>query len=293
MNLRFLRTAIAISEYPTFVAAGKALGLSHSAVSVHIKALEDELGILIVDRRKRPPILTDRGIALVENAREIFEIIDNIKSLADEEALIGSMTMGVVPSALVNLVPPALAALRVCHPKLQIKIKAELSAELAQQVRNRDIDVAILTEPETPTQGLRSQFICDEPFNIIAPATASGNSQAELLSQHPFIWFNRRTWAGQLIERQLNKSKIHVRSVMEVNSLEAIESLVRNGIGVSIVPQRVCAPAYDESIKVLPFGNPQTARRLVLVDRVNNPRARLANALLQELLLLSATAGAA
>ncbi|MCJ8337250.1 MAG: LysR family transcriptional regulator [Pseudomonadales bacterium] len=292
MNLRFLRTVIAISEYPTFVAAGEALGLSHSAVSVHIKSLEDELGMLIVDRRKRPPILTDRGIALIENARRIFEIIDNIKSLGDEEALIGSMTMGVVPSALVNLVPPALAALRLSHPKLQIKIKAELSAELAQQVRNRDIDVAILTEPESLIEGLRSQYICDEPFNIIAPADVQASSSEELLSQHPFIWFNRRTWAGQLIERQLNKSKIHVHSVMEVNSLEAIESLVRNGIGISIVPQRVCAPAYDASIKVVPFGDPQTARRLVLVDRINNPRARLANALLRELLLLSGAAGA-
>ncbi|MCJ8297585.1 MAG: LysR family transcriptional regulator [Pseudomonadales bacterium] len=73
MNLKFLRTVIAISEYSTFVAAGKASGLSHCAVSVHIKSLEDELGILIVDRRKRPPILTDRGIALIENAGEFLQ----------------------------------------------------------------------------------------------------------------------------------------------------------------------------------------------------------------------------
>ena len=105
--------------------------------------------------------MTDRGIALIESARQIFAIIDNIKSLANEGALIGSITMGVGPSALVNLVPPALAALRASHAKLQIKIKAELSAELAQQVRNRDLDVAILTEPETPSQGMRSQYRCD------------------------------------------------------------------------------------------------------------------------------------
>ena len=79
---------------------------------------------------------------------------------------------------------------------------------------------------------------------------------------------------------------------MEVNSLEAIESLVRNGIGISIASQRVCAPAYDASIKVVSFGDPQTARRLVLVDRINNPRVRQANALLRELLLLYAATGA-
>ena len=73
------------------------------------------------------------------------------------------------------------------HPKLQIKIKPELSAKLAQQLCNRDIDVAILTGPESLIEGLRSQYICDEPFNIITPANVQANSSEELLSQHPFI----------------------------------------------------------------------------------------------------------
>lgn len=283
MNLHFLRTIVAISQYPTFVAAGEALGLSHSAVSVHVKALEQELQITLVDRKRRPPVLTDKGIALVEHAKRIMEITDEIKALASETTLIGSLTLGVVPSSLINLVPPALASLRRSHPRLHLQIRADLSQELTQQVRNRDIDAAIVTAPTGPTEGLRVQRICLEPLNIIAPASSPQASPRELLSAHPFIWFNRRTWAGQQIERYLLDQKIHVSPVLEVDSLEAIEALVRNGIGVSIAPQRACAPPYPSDLRVLPLGAPQIARELVLIDRINNPRSRLSDALLEEL----------
>ncbi|MBL4786958.1 MAG: LysR family transcriptional regulator [Cohaesibacteraceae bacterium] len=283
MNLRFLRTIVAISEYPTFVSAGVALGLSHSAVSVHVKALEEELQILLVDRKRRPPVLTDKGIALVEHARRILEITDEIKALASEQTLIGSLAIGVVPSSLINLVPPALAKLRKTHPLLQLQIKADLSQELTQQVRNRDIDVAIVTEPEQPFAGLRVQKICSEPLNVIAPITSEQTTDVELLTSHPFIWFNRSTWTGQQIERQLLARKIHVRSVLEVDSLEALESLVRHGIGVSIAPHRICTPSYADDLHVVPFGDPPICRELVMIDRINNPRAKLSDALFHEL----------
>ncbi|MCZ4271265.1 LysR substrate-binding domain-containing protein [Maritalea porphyrae] len=288
MNIRFLRTMVAISQYPSFFAAGEALGLSHSAVSVHVKSLEDELQITLVDRSRRPPVLTDKGIAMVEHAKRMLEISDEIKALASEETLIGRLSIGVVPSSLINLVPPGLAALRQSHPRLQIRLKADLSQELAQQVRNRDIDVAIVTEPGQVMEGLRAQSICEEPLNIIAPASAKEETARELLSSHPFIWFNRRTWAGQQIERHLIEQKIHVQSVLEVDTLEAIESLVRNGIGISIAPKRVCSPEYSDDLKIVPLGEPQIYRELIMVDRINNPRAKLVDALYAELVALVA-----
>jgi DNA-binding transcriptional LysR family regulator len=291
MNLRFLRTMIAVSQYPTFVAAGEAMGLSHSAVSVHIKALEEELQITLFDRSKRPPLLTDRGIALVEHAQRIMEMVDDIKALAHEETLIGSVTMGVVPSTLVNLVPPAVASLRAAHPKLHIKIKTGMSADLAQQVRNRDIDMAVVTEPDRPLANLRAQIIGNEPLQILAPESARGMTEKQLFANYPFIWFNRQTWAGQQIERHILDRKIHVESAMEVNALEAVESLVRHGIGMSVVPRLMRAPAYGSGIVVRDFGSPQLSRRLIMLDRVNNPRGRLSDALFEVFQDVNSTPG--
>ena len=287
MNLRFLKTLVTISEQPTFSAASELLGLSHSAISLHVKAIEDELQVILVDRSRRPVVLTDRGTAVVERARHIFEIYDEILSLSSSEHLVGSLRVGVVPTAQINLLPPALAQLRAAHPQLRISVMTGLSAELAQQVRNREIDVAIVTEPDEPLEGLRTRVVCREPYFVIAPPSGEAGTDAELLTSHPFIWFSPKTWAGHQIQRMLNRRKIYVRDVMEANSLEAIESLVKHGLGASIVPKRACAPPFANDLRVVPFGTPQEVRALAMVERSSNPRARLADALLHQLRCLA------
>ena len=297
MNLRFLKTLVTISEQPTFSAAGEMLGLSHSAISLHIKAVEQQLNTTLVDRSRRPLVLTDRGIAVVEHARRMFDIYDEILSLSSSESLVGSLKVGVVPTAQINLLPPALAQLRSAHPQLRIKLTTGLSAELAQHVRNWEIDVAIVTEPEEPIEGLRTRVVCREPYFVIAPPSGKGETDIELLMSlvqsqdlgrasdpaHPFIWFNPKTWAGHQIQHKLNRRKIFVREVIEANSLEAIESLVQHGLGAAIVPKRACAPPFAKDLRVVPFGEPQEARTLAMVERSSNPRARLADALLKQL----------
>jgi DNA-binding transcriptional LysR family regulator len=283
VNLRCLRTIIAVADNATFVEAASALGLSHSAVSLHIKMLEEELQVALVDRSRRPPALTERGLAVVEQARRMMDLLDEIAVLGSDERLIGSLRVGVVLTAMVNLLPPALAALQQAHPNLHINIHAGLSADLAQQIGLREIDVAVTTMPGAPIDGLQSRLIKDEPLFVIAPADAREQGDAALLSSHPFIWFNKKTWAGQQIEQHLHRRGILVRERMEVDSLEAIEALVRNGLGVSIVPQRAGAPPFASDLKVAPFGNPQTTRPLAMIERAGNPKSRLTDALLVQL----------
>ena len=150
-------------------------------------------------------------------------------------------------------------------------------------MRNWEIDVAIVTEPEEPIEGLRTRVVCREPYFVIAPPSGKGETDIELLMSHPFIWFNPKTWAGHQIQHKLNRRKIFVREVIEANSLEAIESLVQHGLGAAIVPKRACAPPFAKDLRVVPFGEPQEARTLAMVERSSNPRARLADALLKQL----------
>jgi len=283
MNLRFLQTIVTIAEQPTFVAAANALGLSHSAVSLHVKSLEDELQLQIVDRNTRPPTLTDTGLSLVEYARRMLNISDDIRALASDDMLVGMVTIGVVPSALVNLIPPALARFRLAHPKLHVRIRSGLSGELAQAVRNRDIDLAVVSEPRVLPEGLASYPICREPLNVIVARSIAEAPDEDILPAHPFIWFNRRTWVGQQIERTLLERKIHVQPAMEIDSIEAVESLVAHGLGISITPTRACAPDGKNQLRRIPFGTPQEHRCLTMVMLEKSPRQRLAKTLLCEL----------
>jgi DNA-binding transcriptional LysR family regulator len=282
MNLRQLRTLVAIAEQGSFTAAGNAVGLSHSAISLHVKALEQELGVSLVDRARRPPRLTARGAALVGQARRMAALLDEIRALGSDEVLAGSLAVGVVPTAMVHLLPPALARLKALHPKLAIRVRTGLSSELAQAVHMAEIDVAVVTRPDIAPEGLALHRIAREPLVVIAPPGTAGDSDAELIAAHPFIWFSRKTWAGQQIERLLQARGLHPREAMEVDSLEAIEALVEHGLGVSVVPERTrtsLAAPLAPTLRRLPFGSPQTARHLALIERDSNPKARLAAAL--------------
>ena len=287
MNLRQLKTLVELAETGSFSAAGRAVGLSHSAVSLHVKALEEELNVQLVDRSRRPPALTNRGLALVERARRMIDLMDEIAGLGSEESLIGRLAVGVVPTALVDLLPPALAALRSSHPRLQIRISTGLSGDLAHHVRTGEIDVAVATAPDLEIEGLVARPILKEPLFLVAPGGTRATDPRALLTGYPFIWFSRKTWAGQQIERRLRDARITVDEAMEVDSLDAIISLVRHGLGVSIVPWRAARPGLTDGLTALPFGDPQHHRVLALLERPRNPKSRLADALLDELVAIS------
>ena len=278
LNPRHLASLIAIADHGGFAAAGAVLGRSHSAISLHIKALEEEVGVTLVDRAARPAVLTPEGEQMVEQARRLQRVLEDIVALRPGQHLSGRLSVGVVPTAMAHLVPPALSRLRSAHPDVQLEIRTGLSGELAAAVAAGDVDAALVTAPDLAPDGLEMRLVAEEPLIVLAPAGTDGDD-ATLLSAHPFIWFSRKTWAGQQIERRLLDRGIRVQPVMEIDSLEAIEALVRHGLGVAVVPDRGLA---GDLVRV-PFGDPQATRRLVLLTRPRPPRARLIDALMEAL----------
>lgn len=282
LNPKHLASLVAIAENGTFAAAGEMIGRSHSAVSLHIKALEAELGCSLIDRSARPVELTPDGAALVEHAQRLTQVLDDIRMIGRSDRLAGSLSVGVVPSAMAHIAPPALADLTRSHPGLTLSIRTGLSGELAQAVRTGGLDAAVLTGPDLAPDDLALHLVAEEPLVVIAPADAVGADDVALLTSHPFIWFNRTTWAGQQIERRLLDRGISTRTAMEVDSLEAIEALVRHGLGVSVVSDH-WGGAPPEGLRMVAFCKPQASRRLVLTTRPKSPRQRLIEALLSAL----------
>lgn len=262
MNIRHLRTLLAAVERGSFAAAGEAVGVSHSAVSLQIKGLEDELGVALFDRSKRPPAPTARGRALAEHARKTLALFDAAPAVATGALVKGKLTVGAVPTTLSSILPPALARLRDHHPELRIEIRSDSSARLADRLQRGEFDIAICTRPVPSPPGLAWLHVATEPFVVIAPASAKGETDADLLTGHPFIWFNRKTWAGRGIEAELIKRGVDVSSDIEVDSLEAISSLVSAGLGVSIVPVCRGARAFPSSLRSAAFGDPPYTREI-------------------------------
>lgn len=283
MDLRHLKTLLAIAEHRTFASAADAVNLTQSAVSMHVKALERDLGAVLFDRSTRPPALTAEGRTLTERAREIVRLCDGIADTFDERQLAGTLQLGVVPTCLSGMMPLALASLRAEQPKLNIRVISGPSAELAESVRKGRLDAALVSEPRDLATGLMWRPLAREPLMVIAPKDTKANTDRELLEALPYIQFQRHAWAGRQIDRHLHERDIRVQPGMEIDSLESIAEMVAHGLGVSVVPQRRHARDLPKSVRAVPFGDPPLYRAIGLVERAGGGKGPLVDALFKEL----------
>ncbi|MGH8332774.1 MAG: LysR substrate-binding domain-containing protein [Pseudomonas fluorescens] len=281
MSLRALRTLLAIAQHGSFVQAAQSVHLTQSAISLHIKSLEEEFNASLFDRSRRLPVLTDAGHVAVERAREIVTLYDSIAAeIGGESELRGRLKIGVIHTALATILPQALVTLGALHPHLRVTVASGMSAELATRLEAGELDVAITTEPVKPhPYGLVSTILYEEGFWIIAPSALAGLDTRQLLEQQPFIRFDRRAWAGRTIERELRRLRLRVNTAMELDNQEAIIQMVTQGLGVSVVPLSRRNLEQLGHLKIQPFGSPQRIRRVVLLEREDRPRGRLAAAL--------------
>ena len=284
MTIRRLRTLIAVAEEGTFAGAAQTVFVSQAAVSMQMKSLEQEVGAPLFDRRRRPPALNPLGLALVPRAREILHAYDELlRSATGTSGLSGELTIGAVPTTMTGVVPKAISGLRAAYPMLHIKVVPDLSAQLLPQVDRGHLDAAIVSKPLYPISQLEWIPFASEPLIVLAAMDAPNDDPQTLLEESPFIRFNRQAWVGRLIDDWLRKQRIQVREVMELDTLEAISSMVYHGLGVSIVPHR-CVPSPSPlPLKRIPLAAPEHARILGVIMRPDCPNRRLVEVFIEEL----------
>ncbi len=284
MSIRRLRTLVAVAEAGTFAGAAQSVFVSQAAVSMQMKSLEQELGAPLFDRKKRPPVLNPLGLVLVPRAREILHAYDEMLCLvSDTQGLAGELTIGAVPTTMTGLVPKAISGLRAAYPMLHIKVVPDLSAGLLPQVDRGHLDAAIVSEPQYPISQLEWTPFAAESLIVLAAMDTLEEDPEALLKESPFIRFNRQAWVGRLIDDWLQKKRIHVREVMELDTLEAISTMVYHGLGVSIVPRR-CVPSPSPlPLKRIPLAAPDHARILGVIMRPDCPNRRLVEVFTEEL----------
>jgi len=268
MNLKQLKSLCTILEEGSFAAAGHKIGLTQSAISIQMQQLEIELEILLFDRKTRPPTLTADGVLIAKIAGEALKQTDRIKQVAAGNQPGDQISIGFVQSCTQHILPKILNEIRKDHPKFRIYVKTGLSNELASAVIHRDLDYALVTSPMSEIPDLQFTEIKNEPLMVIGPSSlAHMKSDVELIRSMPFISFSKRTWLGQKITTTLQMRGILVEEIMEIDSLDAIENLVNQGFGVSIVPKRLLAESVQSILTKIPFGDPVEGRNLVLIER--------------------------
>jgi DNA-binding transcriptional LysR family regulator len=283
-SIRTLKTFLAVARHGTFAAAGKQIGLTPAAVGLQIRALEDSLHCPLFDRSARAAVLNPAGRALVPEIADIVRHYESLSAEAGSDGMSGTVVMGALVSALMGSFADALWTVRQRHPGLDVRLFAGLSSDFAQRVERGELDAAVVTQSPRPlSSNLLWTPLYSEPMILAVPRRPHFALPAGIdatLEQAPFIRFDRNTWTGNLVQAVVDRCGVQVRESMELNSVEAIVELVRQGFGVSIVPRLANVDwAQDRSLRVISLPGIDIERRVGLLERARHSRTTFTDAI--------------
>jgi len=233
-----------------FRAAAARHGMSQSAISNRVAALERRLGVRLFDRLGRGVRLSTAGRRLLEESTRLIAARDRVvRELSGEDGLRGSVRIGVAETIVHTLLTPLLASLHAAHPHVRFELTVDTSIELSRGLATESIDVAVLLADAVPAGTTRSVPLTPVTLDwYAAPGFARDTRPRQPLSLAQLagtsiVTFSKGTVPYQRIER-LFTGVIPAPLIHGSASLLAVRHLIGTGFGIGVLPVRmVDAPA--------------------------------------------------
>jgi len=234
-----------VAERQSFTNAAEILHVSQPAVTAHIKALEEELGVRLLERINTGARLTKAGERLHAYAREVNQLtqetLQEIGAMSGEER--GRLSVGASTTIAQYLLPRLLADFLAAHPRIELSVQSANTAQIVAQVLARKMDLGLIEGPPGTSDVRLESFVEDEIVPIVtadhpfAARAGNGPTLAELMAE-PLLLRESGSGTRRVVEDALRKAGASLRSlrvVMELDSTEAIKSGVEAGLGVAFV----------------------------------------------------------
>lgn len=268
MNLTLLNTLRTILEHGSFTSAAGVVGCSPSAVSLQVKQLETYFGKPLFDRSTRMVVPTPFAREVVGAVGDFSHALQRLRSRPPTEVT-GRIKVGVITSMQSDVMPAALRELRQRHPLLEVVIPPmNDSDELLAELKAGRLDVALVAKPQTgASRRLIWREMHRQPYVLLVPADAAEGDPAALFERYDWVGYDLSLPGGKVAARFVRGLREQARCVMELRSVDAIVSLVAEGLGVSVIPQprRALMKAYP--VREVALGHRAPFRALSLACR--------------------------
>ena len=242
MQFRSLKIFCDVVDRRSFTAAADENGLSQSAASQVVHQLEERLGTRLLDRSRRPFVLTPEGKAYYEGCRQIvreYEALEShVKSLHD--AMAGRLTVAAIYSVGLAHMRRYVQQFRALHPNASVRLEFLHPERVYEVVENGDADLGLVSYPQSSRT---VEFLPwrNEPIVIVCAPDhrLAGRSSApvEALSGETLVGFERGLRIRDEIDRELVRRKVDLERGLEFDNIETIKQAVEIGAGVALLPE--------------------------------------------------------
>ena len=271
MTLQQLHYLVALDDHRHFVKAAEACFVTQPTLTMQLRKLEEDLDVELFDRRSQPVRPTEVGARVIAQARVLLREADQLQALVKElhTGISGTFRVGIIPTLAPYLLPLFLTRFATEHPDIRLVIDERKTSRILKSLRRGELDLGILVTPVDASE-FEEVALFQEPFLAYLPEGHAlwRRKKLDLIDlQEQSMWVLGeghcfREQALSLCDRP--SSAGHDNVLYESGSIETLKQLVRNGSGMTLVPELSVEPGDPH---VRRFVAPEPVRQVSLVVR--------------------------
>jgi DNA-binding transcriptional LysR family regulator len=239
VDMQMVQAFVTTAEERSMSSAAKRLGVTQSAISQSIRNLEEQFGVALLNRERRPLALTPAGLALRNRGVMLLNEIAHLKAQVIDASL------GIKPDMRIGLVDSFAAT---CGSALikemlgratTLAVRTGLTPYLGEALVARELDMVVSSDPLADMDGIVRRRLLAEQFLLITPRQQAGKLRTvkdirDLTQTQPLVRLNRKSHLGAQIERFLRRVDVRAPHRLEVDNADTLTSMVAGGTGWAI-----------------------------------------------------------
>lgn len=286
ITVKQLETFVAVANLGGFRRAAERLNLSQSAITTHVRHLEDMLGVPLFHRTTRSVTLTSAGEDLLQRAeRTLAGLEDTLQSFRDEANVQkGRVIIACAPSFASSILPPALAAFQAKHPKIFVQVREAYGSEILEALRAGAVDFGIGPFERDDKDVVFSPLLTDI-FVAVLPGGHALAKRKQLPFQdiidEPVLAMPQRSATRRALEGIFKDHGRTLAPKFEMLHHQTLIGMAELGLGIAILPETAVPKSRDGAYAVIPLNRPVVEREMGILQVRGHKASPAAKAITQ------------
>lgn len=291
-SLTQLKYILAVHREGHFGRAAEQCHVSQPSLSIQVQKLEEELGLVIFDREKKPILTTDKGRQIIEQAQRVIQEHKRLFILSEEKGAVrGEFRLGIIPTLSPYILPLFVESFCQNYPDVQLRIHELETQELVKALKADELESGLLVTP-LKDEGITERILFWEPFFAYVSEKHELADRKMLkekdLKEYP-VWLLKQ---GHCFRNQVlnicggeSKNQVLANAEFESGSLETLINLVRRGRGYTLVPylSTLGFSKAERESRLKKFQRPLPTREVSLIYSRNFYKSAIIEALINEI----------
>lgn len=273
MHIENFKIFADLVQSKSFSQAAKINGITQSAVSQQLRAMENHFKVLIVDRSQKQFKLTNEGKRLHESAKEILNLYERLDCELQEmkKVISGNIRVATIYSVGLHELPPYMKRFLSTYPTVNVHLEYRRSNLVYEDVLHNIVDLGIVAYPTKNRELEYIPFLEDELVLIASPEHPLAKREVvnlKELPEHAYIGFDNDIPTRKATDQIFRDARINILPVMEFDNIETVKRAVEINAGVAIIPRGTVYQEIEKGLLVaMNFKGKRFLRPIFLIHR--------------------------